>query len=207
MTRRVLKQYGMPRTGTNYLGALMSDNFMAFVAGHELGNKHQEPVDPGVWLRHNKNHRFYDVLKLSWDAHKVRVVVSIKSPYGSVFSYMNYTRNHTQEIAYKYCKVTEERLLSWLPICDVVVRYEDLIEDPLLALSAISAATETHFSQQPVDIIRRVESNGRRVSKPHDRKYWRERKYLSEMSRATIDTVSDACDWDLWTELGYERLS
>jgi hypothetical protein len=145
-----VKLYGLQRSGTNLVLALLDFNFDVTVLSLILGNKHDPYSHSKVlaWNRHPKvkvSSRELRSIKKSYLDGSMRYAVVIKNPYSWLVSTQKYMRKkfnapHHQSMAVaplgKWVRRWNRHNISWLDLKEskpdqvIVVRYIDLLTDP-----------------------------------------------------------------------------
>jgi hypothetical protein len=212
----IFKQYGEMRTGTNLVRALRSPH--ARVLMHVLGDKHSPPVDfdalwqesqsaeePARWFVSEATFRApsattspHDVRQLelvdtiadevadAYASRSLRYLVSIKDPYAWAVSISRMRPIRRLEDA---CRDFNTRYAAWLALPSAeVIRYEELID----AMPG-RAVRPAHWDYSPVELDWR----------PFDPTFYRERKYLTQLSDPVREIVTSTIDWKLLEPLGY----
>lgn len=212
-----VKQYGQYRTGTNWLKALLEENSPVHVVVNALGHKHNPPVDWHAWLGRNDHD---PALRLAVANDEMRVIVSVKDPYGAAFSYAKYrslkslaSRRTWEPIVGSYCAASNATYRAWLDLVDrlrhsrsAIVRYEDLISSPESSVRQLATQLGLPTNGTIADISYRVESGDRRTQKPHDRRFWCQRQYLNELPHGAVSLIGETIDWSIFNPLGYRKL-
>ena len=205
--RRTVKVYGLLRTGTNYVSALLGENLDVVILGPEKGGWKHGPIVSGTG---------------------VTAVVVVKSPYTWLDSFYRWEqlRQRTPartlaqfvsspvshpELAQAWgardpVDVWNKATASWLAAQDdgevLVVRYEDVIGDLGRVLDRFTARFPTRRRHRhPVDIAERVGPGWRTVG-PVDRERYRPDRPL-EMDEDALALVRERLDSGLARNLGY----
>lgn len=225
------KQYGMQRTGTNYLKCLMERNFVGVhVFPSVFGWKHGRAVSPENWLASASRP---DGSVVSVDGHKLRYtraqleavlaqgplryVVSIKDPYGFIYSFKRFRapRKDWKDVPVKqWCSTFNQRYLGWHRFMShedaAWVRYEDLIQDFASVLKRLQQTfglvpVGTEFSNETRVVMPSTDLGLLFGRERFDPSFYIERKYLQALPDSTFKVVSDSIDWDLMKRHGYRR--
>ncbi len=210
-----IKQYGMYRTGTNYLRALLCANYNTRVLTNTLGHKHSLPEDWSKWAgRQHVRGKFLDSLTQAVADNEVGAMISIKNPYGSVYSYVKWRDGWHQPIqslrlhVHDYCVAWNHTYKAWfqLTVPKIVVKYEDLLQSHTRTLTQIATQfilpARTHYR----DIPNRVEAGDRHTNVEHDRKFWIKQSYMKLLPTWARNSISTLIDWDLLEELQYSKV-
>lgn len=209
-----LKIYGQMRTGTNYLQALMLYNYpkTGFLT-NTLGSKHDSPINWKHWLHRNRVN--VTVPKAIHDAranNRIGCLVAIKDPYGSVFSYINYIADkpkyrpgNVENYVHDYCLLYNATYKAWTTMDHpwLLVNYETMLNECYLMLKLIGDRYELNPPEQYVDVPFRLEEGERISNEPHDREFWKDRRYLDTLDDWTIKRITELIDWDIIGPLGY----
>lgn len=210
-----IKQYGMYRTGTNYLRALVCANYETRVLTNTLGHKHSRPEDWSKWSSRQKvQGKFLHNLTQAVADNEVGAMISIKNPYGSVYSYVNWVGGWHQSLSrlrthvHDYCVAWNAMYRAWfeLTVPKIVVKYEDLIQSHTATLTRIASRfilpARTHYR----DIPNRVEAGDQHTSVKHDRQFWIEQHYMKCLPAWVKNLIGTLIDWDLMEELQYSKV-
>lgn len=212
----ICKQYGEMRTGTNLVRALRSRDDRILM--HILGDKHSPPVDlpslwqeaqateaPAQWFVSEATFRAPAATTTRNDAQQVQLVntiadevadayaagslhylVSIKDPYAWAVSI---ARMHPIRKIEDACRDFNTRYAAWLALPSVeVIRHEDLVD----ALPG-HAVRPAHWDYSPVQFDWRV----------FDPTFYRERKYLTQLSGHLRHVIGSMIDWAMLAPFGY----
>lgn len=221
------KQYGKQRTGTNYLKALIENNFVqTHVFPSIFGWKHGHPVDPDVWLeQHSSGQDVYSV-----DKHLLRykraelekaidkplnLLISIKDPYAFVVSYKKFRRPNIdwqERMVKQWCRDFNQKYRAWNKFCQnkphMVIRYENLIEDYQCVLEEVHSLFDLQRKKdswwRESRIVRPSTDLGVIYGvKKFDPSYYKNKQYLKDLPGDIKKVISDTIDWELMSIFKY----
>ena len=202
-----LKQYGLRRTGTNYLTALLRKN----VPGVEVmvdrgGDKHELPSMTEMQrLREEKPTHF---------------VVNVKHPYPWFVSFRKWHENlEPINGGFKTwaCELWNWQYLGWLVWLQrnggLVVRYEDLLDNMPSVLAQICHVIGVDAPASPQEIKTYVKCGGEKDGKEFDRistvgfaerrAYWTTGAFMQDLSDQDVDMLDALIDWKLAKSFRY----
>jgi len=221
----VVKQYGLERSGTNYIKALIELNCPnTFVAASAFGPKHNmyEPVDLDSYdPRYDKKIRIDELtddevcaIKSRFRDNQVYYLISIKNPYSWIVSFRKYMARHELECPYiqelvnkwnEYNKNWHDLILS-KPGRGAFVEYFTLIKNPEIMVKRI--ASKFNIPLNPVfhDIKNNMGEGTDRKSVNHITPepfnkidYYKNQEYMKDLSSDEIYFISKKADFSLFS--------
>jgi len=217
--RIVIKQYGIQRSGTNYLEKLVKLNFsprQALYLTNQFQCKHHA-IDPAVareWLADNPRMEFLAADlptmahtinvrdPMSWSLGFLKHRIKIGKPAGKLkepeahiaqLVHLNRIYKNWRDYAEKH----PERFL--------VIRFEDLLTDftmPLREMAMKFSLTTRDLELH--DVPQEVMSGGRMSKAIFDRReYYAKKQYLKELTTRVRLAIEDTVDWEIASYFGY----
>ena len=129
----IIKQAGLQRSGTNYLKALLMENFDCIVFGYLGGNKHGlrndfKEYDEKTNDLTEKQFKYYTN---QMKAGKFKTIAIYKNPFAWLSSFwIAYGKGElTKEHIIKWIEIYNFNNLEWKRICNCMVDYHKLITD------------------------------------------------------------------------------
>ena len=200
-----VKQFGIQRSGTNYIRQLLLDNVVeVHIYEHQFGSKHAVPLG-GKGINTWAEKRGRKPLTIEDDVHPI---IIIKNPYswyqsierfrGSKFSFnAEYARYNKIYKAYKRLYLKGHPVFT----DGHIIQYEKLLEDPRKEITIIAEKFGADLYRQFKNPNKVIMSN----QFTDDRKKF----YLANdnfgLSDDIIDKITQAVDWDVIEFYGYER--
>ena len=218
-SRLVLKQYGIQRSGTNYLEKLIRLNFgpdQVLFLTNQLQRKHQ-PCDQAAWAEW-----LADNPHMSWlheELENIGLTINVRDPMSWSLGYLKHLKKIRKPIGrpkdpathVKMIKRLNELYKNWrvhaqaFPNSVAIIRFEDLLQDyriPLREIAMKFGVTTRDLSLH--DVEKEVLSGGRMSNKAYDRRaYYQEKQYLQEMPANVQQAILDTVDWELARFFGY----
>jgi hypothetical protein len=227
-TRKIIKQYGLPRSGTNYIKCFIEKNYFVRVlsnfndCGHALSWKHGKYVpttldcfatikDPYSWIvsfyKYTKS-KWASWVKPPWKIEESKLqsldqfVTSecVMCPYGVQVADDEFVDCEPQ--AYKTpIDYWNDMVDNWSKHV-LVFRFEDLLGD--FRYDAI----ERYRKNQQAETIKQVVLPGYEQSvlsnDLFDFGYYKEKQFMDSLSRQAIKIINDTVRLDLMTKFGYD---
>lgn len=231
-----VKIYGMERSGTNYLKWLLENNLQDVEFTETTGWKHGEPNTEEWMSRENvtmKDRRLSEAIKdgrLNW-------IVCSKDPYAWIVSFVRALRtgkvlpNHYQKhggdilndiirddrdylmrlddpkyLCY-YVDKYNVRYTQWEEICDILVRYEEVLGHEQMVLDRISSELGVEMVGGDVTTPdNRIGPAYRKKDEGFDPTYYTEERFMNDITQNQKEVVDQNIVWDFVSEfLGYEK--
>ena len=174
----VIKQYGLKRSGTNFLKALMMENFDCVVLGFVGGNKHEMiDFDFPICLGGLVSNVSEDILReyhieLKKDP---KLICIYKNPHSWVYSYcIAYKKQITDERIRELMDTYNEMNRHWAEHC-LMIDYHRLIDHPTEQLGRISKEFGLDFKTSP---IMKITKTTRRASEEFNDKLFRSNDFF-----------------------------
>ncbi len=218
-----VRQYGVPRSGTNYLMYLLTRNFTGIkMLFNVIGSKHEVPVHYKNWLLSAGVGRVLGRQKVSVDhllksLSELRFAISIRNPYSWVLGFQNYMRGKKRKVKVSaICKRANHRYRIWYQKCQercprrsMIVRLEDLWKDSGIVLEQMRLHFGLTKKKEHVDgycgVAKRINSGGTfSGSNFNQRNYYLTKKYMSEFTPEMKAVVDRHIDWTVWGWYGYK---
>jgi len=228
---KILKAYGIQRSGTSFLSLCMLQNFenCLILKGHELGYKHGKPVTiDGIyqWFEEGpkrfKNHKITDLHReiakdLRKGKTKLNPCVIIKNPYSWHWSIGRWKIKNgwiaKPEKHYpKNYKSFNNFYRKWRDLIKygndvhttgIFVKYEDLIMDTEFVISMMASYFDVEVSRDL--IIPTKISHSDTFTEEQKRFYLQDGNF--GLSNEQVKWITDNIDWDLMKYYGYEPLA
>lgn len=225
---RHLKQWGLKRTGTNYLRWLIEANFQDVrVLADVLGWKHGLPtlyptMNPREWYPEWKpdfipvTEKELQAIQMALAADRVGHVMLVKDPVGWIDSMARY---HKLEVRQLSAANLNQLVNQWNTTTyaytlfpGAILRYEDILTLPTNTLGYL----KEHFSlpcqdrEWQLDDHRFERGNDGqspdtcRTDAIHDKAYWTERKYLRKFQDGQLKVLRELLDPALLERFSYE---
>ena len=196
----VIKQYGLKRSGTNFLKALMMENFDCVVLGFIGGNKHRKiDLTFPICLKGIVSEVKEETLR---GYHKElkkdpKLIAIYKNPHSWVYSYCKaYKVPITDDKIKELMDVYNEMNSHWAEHC-LMVDYHRLIDHPTEQLGRISQHFALEFKTSPIMKItlttrRASEEFGDNLFKAKDffKPFYDKKEYLDHFTRSQIKLIS-----------------
>lgn len=189
------KIYGVERSGTNWLHLLLESNyFVDLITSVDSGSKH-EPYKQTYEPAH--------------------IIVTVKHPLAWLLSMVKF---RFRRDGLNVGQIMEPELERWHEFyrCflslripnkhNMLVRYEDLLEDPRGQCGQI--ASRIKAERKPGDFYipyNKMKKNNTEGTKNFDKAYYVNQRYLEEYSQEDLDRVRSLLNWQLVESLGYQR--
>jgi hypothetical protein len=218
-SRVVIKQYGIQRSGTNYLEKLVKVNFsprQVLFLTNQLQCKHHA-MDLGVygqWLADNPHMEY-----LNYELGKMCFTINVRDPMSWSFGFLRHLKGMKHPAGkpkdpkehIKQIRVMNEIYANWRDETErmsdrvVVIRFEDLLLDFKVALREMATKFSLHTRDTYLhDVEREVLSGGRMSKKNYDRReYYANKQYLQEMTPNVKLAVLETVDWEVASFFGY----
>jgi hypothetical protein len=215
--------YGLQRSGTNYLEALLKKNYYVETAfgdpdrNHPL-HKHFRLYDNKAYIPEPKfeNDLIFDSFSdyersLGQTVQIDGIVIVSKDPYSWFISYLKWAKkNKWPKVNYHYAEEYNNFYGKWAEFQKnepriLFVRYIDLLTD---SKKELKKAEETfNLSHRPENTdakstIKKVPQSRRFTDKKY--KFYTEKKYLRKISKAELKRINSILDVQLMAELNYE---
>jgi hypothetical protein len=185
--RIFIKQYGLPRSGTNAMKALIEINYPNVrVLTAFLGNKHDSTDwETIVSSSNSKDFEEYDLtkddvtkIKQLIKAVELPIIIHIKKPIPWFESYFRYQKKKIQwnnpsanlsfdiDWCRKCARLWEEKVLSWLnlanqhPVNCIIVEHMEILVNPENVLNAIVSKFGLNISGNLISSIENVMKRG-----------------------------------------------
>lgn len=214
------KVFGLQRTGTNLMVALMTRNF------------HVHSLEMGAEWKHGPVRR----TERMWNDSLARFVLCVRNPYAWLYSCYRYLRRangsdrtvapqfkRDPSVSFEEFVITptytyasgvhrwNEMYARWLRELPedrtAVVRQDDQLEHQISVLKAVEAklgVRRRNRELQPID--RRVDVGAHlHGSFERDQKYYLNREYMAEYSPALLEKVNQLLDSEVLDTFGYSR--
>lgn len=200
-----VKIYGLRRSGTNYLEALLNNNFNDLqVLTNTLGWKHGKVKDFKQYpdLRDFKNDK---ELLNSIDNNEVKKIFLIKEPYAWVNSITNYCKKHSDNNCHKwsiedfikrYNEINKDYIENFKKDYNnsVIIFYEELISNPEKYIDIISDKFNFSKEKEFKDINKKIGPNLSISGQQFNKKYYKQGKYLEELNEETKTEIETNID-------------
>jgi len=196
---KYLKQYGLQRSGTNYMRALFEMNLDVRVLANVGGHKHSK-VTNATNMRQVKTELSKEEIakidKMLVDGRIPKVAV-IMNPYHWVVNYAHYvnkklTDQFVTEQIDKYIEINGH----WQRECDYVLYYEEMVECPQVIINqAANAFNLNHRNQDVVTPTGEMKRGGdipaeqNIMGKVFDMGFYHKREYMGELTKKQIDYI------------------
>ncbi|HEY8750122.1 MAG TPA: sulfotransferase domain-containing protein [Tepidisphaeraceae bacterium] len=216
VTRRIgFKVFGLQRTGTNLMAALLERNF------------HVQSLEPWTEWKHGPVRQ----PGLVWEGQAVRFILCVRDPYawlGSCYRYFQkavardpsvpeqFRKNPSQtfeQFVTRSCYEFENPVDRWNRMNKhwwkalgseraAVVRHEDQLQDQIPILENMERALEL---KRRGESLRRIRKRVDVVpgNQPVERNYFLNREYLAEYSEHLLDFVRERLDRRVVSHFGY----
>lgn len=200
MPKHVVKQFGLQRTGTNYLRQLLMHNYNARVLTNGGGWKHGR----------------YKVKRVL--GHEVDCVVMTKNLLSWLWSYYKYTGQNGTFVQFVTCGTYIEHWNAlnghWLDVAErltdskmIFSRCEDLVANPKKECQRIAKALGLTRCKGPFwDTDKRINASGTLTPQPFNRKALIKAEYMKHYSQKLIKVAAELQDEDVTRRLGYEPI-
>jgi len=196
-----VKQFGLQRTGTNWLAVILRRNFQVAVL-----------VNKGGW-KHGGYHVHTNL------GHHTHVLVLAKHPLSwlvSMHRYVHATHKKKKITFPTYVRSTEPIVkwnlyyrywLDFKPKAGTkkaIIRYETLIEHPEATCDRLATKFGFPRKREPFDAFtNRVRAGEKDSGRPFNMTYYSKNKWMKCYSPQLRDFVSKQLDWSVVKELGY----
>lgn len=192
---KMVKQYGLQRTGTNYVERLLRLNYDVRVLTNKGGWKHGP-------------YRLPELLGEDLDC-----IVSIKNPLSWLWSMHKYKpngehfRTHVRNGRYinlwnEYYRAFDKLRLDHHKV--IVVRYEDVLENTQTTIERIAYLLGLESTTKTFQDVETVIRSGHRVTRvKFDRSFYLKKKYLGSFDKELLTFAFMALDKELLREYGY----
>lgn len=200
--KKTVKQFGLKRSGTNWLYDLLTANFNVKVLTNGGGWKHGE----------------YRVKRLL--GHETDCVVISKDPFSWLVSMHRYRAKWGKE---SFARLVNDGDMiahwsvlhrNWLDAAARVresviafIRYEDVLRSPKQTLQLLAGKLDIERSSGDwiIETRRVVPGGGHSKNNFNRRPYYLNRAYMNSFNEKMVDTVRRLVDEDVVTELGYRK--
>jgi len=191
MSKPVVKIYGLPRTGTNFLGVMIERNFGAQIAGsRKSGWKHGTYVDTGI-----------------------PCVGLVKNPYSWLVSLWKW-RTLANPITFKaWLKKSSDpchwglMLNHWLDAGVQFVRFEDLIVNPDKSMEVVEAAIGLQRKGNALRVPKGYVNKSRREEKEKfNAEYYLNGEYMKRYNDEALRCFGERIDVDMMARFGYKYI-
>ena len=219
------KQYGLERSGTNYIKALLDINFQnTRVLSNIYGFKHGDfqPFDAGYNPALDRNvvtdlkTNELEFVKESFRTNQIKYLVSTKLPHSWATSYskcpwIRGTNSLSVENVTSYIDKWNKQNRNWIEyilekesLSSVLIRYEDLVVDPQKVINMISMKYAIDI-KEAFNILefRRMRTgpdvNGFKNITNHrfDKSYYTEERYMNELPEEIKELIDKLVDKDV----------
>jgi hypothetical protein len=211
--KKILKQYGLPRSGTNYFKWIIENNYLAKVLVNKKGWKHGECLTIGM-----KN---FATIKnpYAWclSVHKF-IVQNFRSKKWSPFetelgessSIEDFMGNKFKMKSEQKCYEFENPILYWnfavknWHECGVnIIKYEDLLIDMHEKLYHLKLKRIADKKMQCI-VLPGMEKTLIKEGSHFDYKYYLDQEYMYEINKNCRDILKMNIDFDLAKKMQYE---
>lgn len=219
------KQYGLERSGTNYLKALLDINLQnTRVLSNLYGFKHgcfqpfdadYNPDDDINVITDIKSNEL-ELVKKSFQSNQIKYLVSTKSPHSWVVSYnkchwIKGTNDLSAGNVSSYITKWNEQNRNWIEnilqiesLSSFLIRYEDLVSDPQNVIHMISK----RYAINPREPFNRLEFKRMRTgldvhgfknitNHSFDKSFYTEKRYMNELPEEIKEIIDKLVDKDV----------
>lgn len=196
---KYVKVYGVPRSGTNFLRAVLELNFDCRVVANIGGSKHEFIKDYSTNFEQVKTDLDdSDIESIENGLRKGEIpkVLVVKNPYAWVVSIANYRGVELDDRKIRhYMDYYVEHNNHWAERCELIVGYDDLLQLPEKFLSDFE---NLGFERTRSEYIRPekrlrpgvdIQLKDNYYEKKFNEEYYRDKLYLKEFSKENLDII------------------
>lgn len=198
---KYIKQYGLKRSGTNYMRALFELNLDVRILANIGGSKHHKVTNKTNMKNVKTDMTYEDIVEIDEKLAKnlIPKVVIIKNPYHWLVSYARYTNKEiTNDFINKNMLMYRDMNKHWIESCDYYLLYEELMECPEVILNdAMKAFGISWISDKltiPSGVMKRggdVPAEDNVTSMRFDAEYYYKKRYLEEFSNEQLSIIKE----------------
>lgn len=216
--RKIVKQLGMQRSGTNYLEKLLKINFgprSVLVLNNQLGCKHHAITSDSMrsWVEEKGKLGF--LLDEMWS---INFTINVRSPLSWSLGFLKHRKRLGDKIKLKNPGPHVEQLNKVMPVLRnwralaekrpeavCIIRFEDLVADYLPVMQELAGKLGLNPKGGEFHDVTQEVLSGGRVSKAQygRRTYHVAEEWKKELTPAVRKAIVDTVDWELMSFFGY----
>lgn len=219
--RIVIKQFGIQRSGTNYLEQLVKINFSprsVLFLTNQLQCKHHA-VDSAAGKKWLDEHAKLQFLRPLLREKKLHFTFNVRDPMSWSLGFLKHLKRKKhprgkpkdpKEHAFQIANMNRI-YKNWRDFIEansdrcVMIRFEDLLMDFRLILREIALQFGLTFRDTDIRPVRQEVMAGGKVSgKTYDRAtYYLQKQYMKDLPKSVIDVILNETDWEVASYFGY----
>lgn len=214
-SNKTLKQYGLPRSGSNYTKWMIENNYFAKVEVNIGGWKHGPHMsstkksfctikNPYSWCVSIYNFVLRNFMQKKWSPFETKSELglrSIKYFIAEEFTIKSDKETYFFENPIAYWNFA---IKNWNEGGSKIIRYEDLLDDPHKSLCSLDIKRKKQIFELDCVALPGMEKTILDKKTRFDHEFYIKKEYMKELDKECIDLININVDKDLAYEVKYE---